>query len=54
MAWQDFGVFLIVAGAVLFLFRRVFVRRRKRSQPAQTFIPLTAIKKRTEGGGGCH
>jgi hypothetical protein len=54
MGWQDIGVFLIVAGALVFLFRRVFVRRRQRTQPAQTFIPLAAIKKRTDEGGGCH
>jgi hypothetical protein len=54
MGWQDVAVFLIVSGALLFLFRRVFARRRARSQPAQTFIPLTAIKKRPDAGGGCH
>jgi hypothetical protein len=53
MDWQDIAVFFIVAGAVWFLFRRVLLSRRARSKPAQSFVPLSSLKKRPPQGG-CH
>jgi hypothetical protein len=51
MTWQDLGVLLVVAGAVLFLLRRMLPGRQK---AAQTFVPLDAIKHRREHDKGCH
>lgn len=48
MGWQDAVVFLIVLGAVLFLVRRAVGKRIRRSRPAQTFIPLASVKKRSQ------
>ena len=52
MDWQSVGVVFVVAGAVYFLGRRLFVARRQRTRPAQTFVPLSSIKKRSDTG--CH
>jgi hypothetical protein len=49
---QHLLVFVIVAGAVLFLARRVFLNRERRRRPAQTFVPLSSLKKPRDGG--CH
>ena len=45
MTWQDVAVFIVVAGAVLFLIGRNVNLRRRRGRPAETFVPLTALKK---------
>jgi hypothetical protein len=45
MTWQDVAVFIVVAGAVLFLMGRNINLRRRRGRPAETFIPLTALKR---------
>jgi hypothetical protein len=45
MTWQDVAVFIVVAGAVLFLMGRNINLRRRRERPAETFVPLTALKK---------
>jgi hypothetical protein len=52
MDWQSPAVFVVVAGAVGFLARRVFLTRRRRKRPAQSFVPLSSIKKGP--GEGCH
>jgi hypothetical protein len=49
--WQTAGVITIVSGAVYFLAQRVFAVRRRRKGPAQTFVPLSSIKKRSDQ---CH
>jgi hypothetical protein len=58
MTWQDVAVFVVVAGAVLFLVGRNVTLRRKRKRPSETFIPLTALKKRPSASGpdepACH
>jgi hypothetical protein len=55
--WQDLAVALIVCGAVVFLLRRV-VGRRRRKASAQSFVPLSSLKKRNAGsrddGHSCH
>jgi hypothetical protein len=45
MGWQDLAVALILAGAVLFLLNRVLGLRRRRRQSAQSFVPLSQLKK---------
>ena len=45
MNWQDIAVFVVVAGAVAFLLRRVIRVRRARNAPAQTFVPLSTLRK---------
>jgi hypothetical protein len=45
MTWQDIAVFIVVAAAVLFLIGRNVNLRRRRGRPAETFVPLTALKK---------
>jgi hypothetical protein len=45
MDWQTIAVALIVCGAVAFLLRRV-VGRRRRQASAQSFVPLSSLKKR--------
>jgi hypothetical protein len=50
MGWQDAVVLLIVLGAVAFLLRRSVGARIRRKRPAQSFVPLSAVKKRTD----CH
>jgi hypothetical protein len=54
MTWQDVAVFIVVAAAVLFLIGRNFNLRRRRSRPAETFVPLTSLKKNKPTDGGCH
>jgi len=49
--WQGVAVVLIVLGAVAFLVLRVVGGRRRRSRPAQTFIPLDRVRKRDDE---CH
>ena len=52
--WQEAGVVVIVAGAVVFLARRLFGRFGPK-KPATTFIPLRTVKRHSgSGGGGCH
>jgi hypothetical protein len=45
MDWQDVGVWIVVAAAVLFLVGRNVNFRRRRTQHAQTFIPLSSLKR---------
>ena len=45
MDWQDVAVWIVVAGAVLFLVGRNVNLRRRRKQPAQTFVPLSSLKR---------
>lgn len=58
MGWQEIGVVLVIAGAVLFLLDRVVGLRRRRKQPAQTFVPLSKLRKDrargTDEKPGCH
>ncbi|HXE81374.1 MAG TPA: hypothetical protein VNK41_11515 [Vicinamibacterales bacterium] len=49
--WQSIAVVLIVAGAFAFLVVRVTGTRRRRSPPAETFVPLDQVRKRSDG---CH
>ncbi|MBK5298285.1 MAG: hypothetical protein JJE40_14100 [Vicinamibacteria bacterium] len=44
MGWQEIAVALIVCGAVAFLVRRV-VGRRRRQATAQSFVPLSSLKR---------
>ena len=44
MGWQDIAVALIVCGAVVFLLRRV-VGRRRRKATAQSFVPLSQLRR---------
>jgi predicted MFS family arabinose efflux permease len=46
--WQTIAVVLIVAAAVLFLLRQFVLPRRRRSRPAQTFVPLGDVRKRDD------
>ncbi len=45
MAWQELSVAIIVACAVAFLIRRAIGRRAARQKPAQSFVPLTSLKR---------
>lgn len=57
MGWQELAVALILAGAVLFLLNRVLGLRRRRRQPAQSFVPLSKLKKTGRPPGDtpdCH
>jgi len=45
MGWQDVGVWIVVAAAVIFLVGRNVNLRRRRKQPAQTFVPLASLKR---------
>ena len=57
MTGQEIAVALIIATAVLFLARRVVGRRSARRKPAQTFVPISSLKKRNGPGQdshGCH
>jgi hypothetical protein len=49
-SFQELAVLLIVGAALLFLVLRV--RGRRRRQAAQSFVPLSSIRKRQDGG--CH
>jgi hypothetical protein len=51
-SFQELAVLLIVGAALLFLVLRVRGRRRRRRQAAQSFVPLSSIRKRQDGG--CH
>jgi hypothetical protein len=55
MTWQDVAVFVVVAGAVIFLIGRNVNLRRRRSRPAETFVPLTTLKKSaSKSDDPCH
>ena len=45
MDWQDVGVWIVVAAAALFLISRNVNLRRRRNQPAQSFVPLSSLKR---------
>jgi hypothetical protein len=45
MSWQSIAVVLAVAAAVLFLVVRFAGVRLRRNRPAQTFVPLSTLKK---------
>ena len=45
--WQDAGVVLIVAGALLYLGRKLFGPAAKKKAPA-SFVPLSQIKRRRQ------
>ena len=45
MGWQDVAVFIVVASALTFLVGRNVNLRRRRKKPAQTFIPLSSLKR---------
>jgi hypothetical protein len=57
MGWQEIAVASIVVGAVAFLVRRVVGRRRK-SRSAQSFVPLSSLKRphgaARDDGPSCH
>jgi hypothetical protein len=44
--WQEWTVAVIVGGAVAFLVGRLLLKRRQRRRPAETFVPLSQVKKR--------
>ena len=48
MGWQDVAVWIVVAGAVFFLVGRNVNLRRRRKQPAQTFVPLSSHSEAPE------
>jgi len=45
MDWQDVGVWIVVAAAALFLISRNVNLRRRRKQPAQSFVPLSSLRR---------
>ena len=45
MSWQSLAVVLVVAAAILFLVARASGFRLRRDRPAQTFVPLSSLKK---------
>jgi hypothetical protein len=49
MGWQEIAVALVIAGAVLFLLDRVVGLRRRRKGPAQSFVPLSQLRKTVRG-----
>lgn len=49
--WQTFGVAVVVAAALFYLVRRFVLPSRRRQRPAQTFIPLSDVKRRDDN---CH
>ena len=56
MGWQELAVAVVVAAAVTFLVRRV-VGRRERRKAAQTFVPLSRLRKPgppSDQEPGCH
>lgn len=57
MGWQDIAVAAIVCGALGFLVRRIVGRRRKATS-AQSFVPLSSLRKPTaperDDGPACH
>jgi hypothetical protein len=55
--WQEAGVAVIVAGALVFLARRLFGRLGPKKTGTVTFVPLGRVKRGPQGGGGsggCH
>jgi hypothetical protein len=59
MGWQDVGVWIVVAAAIFFLAGRNVKLRRRRKQPAQTFVPLSSLKRPSGASPqhedpGCH
>jgi hypothetical protein len=59
MGWQDVGVWIVVAAAIFFLVGRNVKLRRRRKQPAQTFVPLSSLKRSAGASAqhedpGCH
>lgn len=56
MTWQELGVAAIVAGAVLFLARRLFGRFGPKPKGTTTFVPLAKMRSGpgTGDGPGCH
>ena len=44
MGWQEIAVAVIVAGAVMFLLRRL-VGRRQRKGTAESFVPLSQLRR---------
>lgn len=50
MGWQDAAVVLIVAGAAIFLVRKVVLRPRRK--PADAFVPLGQLKSKDKPGCG--
>ena len=58
MGWQDVAVWMVVSGAALFLVGRNVNLRTRRKKPAETFIPLSSLKKPAAtdepGGKACH
>jgi len=45
MSWQSVAVLLVVLAAVAFLVARLVGFRLRRNRPAQTFVPLSSLKK---------
>ena len=45
MDWQDIGVWIVVAAAAFFLISRNVNLRRRRKQPAQSFVPLSSLRR---------
>jgi hypothetical protein len=58
VGWQDVAVWIVVGGAVLFLVGRNVNLRKRRKKPAETFIPLSSLKKpvapEAERDAQCH
>jgi hypothetical protein len=57
VTWQELAVAVVVVAAVAFLVRRVAGRRTDRQKPAQTFVPLSNLKKSRrppDDTPGCH
>ena len=58
MGWQDIAVWVVVGSAVLFLVGRNVNLRKRRTKPAETFIPLSSLKKPASPDQGgedhCH
>lgn len=56
MGWQDLAVVAVVAGALFYLVSRFVTIRRRRRQPAQTFVPIGQLRKRSapRDDGACH
>jgi hypothetical protein len=58
VGWQDVAVWIVVGGAVLFLVGRNVNLRKRWQKPAETFIPLSSLKKPAAPDSGhdaqCH
>jgi hypothetical protein len=46
-SWQSVAVLLVVLAAITFLVTRVVGVRLRRKRPAQTFVPLSSLRKST-------